>query len=77
MTGKQLEQIVFYQNSQNIPKSIVTTELFNLIFSTVTFPDACKIAEVIPLHKKESDLEFNNSSHFIINYWENNRKTSP
>ena len=52
--------------------------MFNLTFSTVTFPDACKIAEVMPLHKKESNLELNNSSHFIIiNYWENNGKTSP
>ena len=35
-------------------------ELFNLVFSTVTFPDACKIAKVIPLHKKDSNLECNN-----------------
>ena len=35
-------------------------ELFNLVFSTGTFPDACKIAKVIPLHKKDSNLECNN-----------------
>ena len=35
-------------------------ELFNLVFSTGTFPDACKIAEVIPLYKKDSNLECNN-----------------
>ena len=36
------------------------TELFNLIFSTGTFPDACKIAKVIPLRKKDSNLGCNN-----------------
>ena len=35
-------------------------ELINLIFSTGTFPDACKIAKVIPPHKKDSNLECNN-----------------
>ena len=36
------------------------TELFDLICSTGSFPDACKIAKVIPLHKKDSNLECNN-----------------
>ena len=34
--------------------------MFNLIFSTGTFPDAFKNAKVIPLHKKDSNSEFNN-----------------
>ena len=34
--------------------------MFNLIFSTGTFPDAFKNAKVTPLHKKDSDSEFNN-----------------
>ena len=31
-----------------------------MIFFTGTFPDACKIAKVISLHKKDSTLECNN-----------------
>ena len=31
-----------------------------MIFFTGTFPDACKIAKVISLHKKDSNLECNN-----------------
>ena len=31
-----------------------------MIFSTGTFPDACKIAKVIPLHKRDINLECNN-----------------
>ena len=47
------------------------TELCNLIFFTGTFPDACKIAKVISLHKKDSTLECNNYRPILLlsNIW--------
>ena len=34
--------------------------LLNIVFHKRTFPDACKIAKIIPLHKRGSSLDCNN-----------------
>ena len=40
--------------------SLQLTNKFNLSFSTGVFPSGLKIAEVIPIHKKESKLKWSN-----------------
>ena len=48
-------------------------DFLNLVFHNGTFPDACKIAKIIPLHKKGSSLDCHNYRHLlVIQHWENN-----
>ena len=40
--------------------SLQLTNIFNLSFSTGVFPSGFKIAKVIPIHKKDSQLKHSN-----------------
>ena len=39
---------------------MILADIFNISFSTGVFPTILKVAKVVPVHKKDSKLDFSN-----------------
>ena len=57
-----LVQTAFFKNFKTTENDISQqlSDIFNMSFSTGQFPSVLKIAKVIPIHKKQSRVDYTN-----------------